>query len=121
MRASVERTVERVVESLVERTHVVETRAVAAPPTPLRESDAAILRPAEPKRAGVEVSPRMSGQRLLVAAHDTPGPLNDAIQVSIGRIDVRATTTAPPAAARARPTHAPLGLDEYLRRRNAGG
>ncbi|WP_199746994.1 hypothetical protein, partial [Corallococcus sp. AB049A] len=52
------------------------------------------------------------------ALESAPAPV---VQVTIGRIEVRAVT--PPAPARPAParTSPSLSLDEYLRRRNGGG
>jgi hypothetical protein len=115
---SVKRTVERVVESIVERRHYVETRPLAAPPVLLRAADAAALRPAEPRRAALDASPRITAQQRVSARYETAEGSPEAIRVSIGRIDVRATMAAPLPVAPAKPRHTPMGLDEYLRRRN---
>lgn len=99
------------------------TEAVTATATALRDSPPhshsnsnshAALR-ARSQRTGTSVPP------ASVAAAVAPQPL---VQVSIGRIDVRALVTSPPAAA-ARPASgaAPvpaLSLDAYLRRRHGG-
>jgi hypothetical protein len=47
----------------------------------------------------------------------TPKP---TIQVTIGRIEVRATQSAPPPGPRSRPAQPATSLDEYLRRRGGG-
>jgi hypothetical protein len=119
---TLERTIERIFASSVERTHVVEAVApVAAPPPQLRAADAAVLRPPEADRRPIEASvagPRApAGATATRAATQVP---SESIHVSIGRIDVRATPAPAVATPHARPRQAPLALDDYLRRRNEG-
>jgi hypothetical protein len=59
----------------------------------------------------------------IKAAAIVPPPqqaeMTPTIQVTIGRIEIRATTASTPA--QPRQTGPRLSLDEYLRRRNGGG
>ena len=116
--SAAERSVERVLASVLERTHFVEAPAVAAPPVPLRPADAAALRPPESRHAPAD-PPRLASIAGSTEVRVEPQQgAAESIQVTIGRIDVRATRTAAPVAPPQRPRPAPMGLDEYLRRRN---
>jgi hypothetical protein len=119
--STAEHTVERVERSVVEHTRFVDARPLAAPPVPLRPADAAALRPVEPRAAAPSSPDRgtAAGAHSVVRETTETAP-PEAIHVSIGRIDVRATPAASPVAAPARSRPAPMGLDEYLRRRNEG-
>ncbi|HEY8086967.1 MAG TPA: hypothetical protein VIF09_03960 [Polyangiaceae bacterium] len=118
--SSFEHNMEQVVHSVVERTRLVEAGPLAAPATPLRSADAAALRPTEGRTTAPTMGERRVASRQEAIARDSRDATSDAIQVSIGRIDVRAVGAAPAAAAPPKPRVAPMGLDEYLRRRSEG-
>ena len=120
---TLERTLEHIFATTVERMHLIGPPAPALAPPAIRPADLAVLRPAE----GERTAPPRTEIRGAVAPRSitgSPPPAPSApepIQITIGRIDVRAIpTTAPRAPAPSKPTHAPLALDEYLRRRNEG-
>ncbi len=56
----------------------------------------------------------------LTSPADRPAEAAPTIQVSIGRIEVRAVPPPPPSA-KPRAGPAPMTLEEYLRQRNGGG
>lgn len=115
--AIVERTLERPVQSRFERTHTIERAPVAAPPPPMRAPDLAALRPSEAKRGEAETQGHFAQSASAQRTPDLSEASSEAIHVSIGRIEVRAVS-APPRTPPERRKHAPMGLDEYLRRRN---
>ncbi len=119
---TLERTIERIFQSSVERTRVVDAAPpVLAPPPSLRPVDVAILRPSEPRRASVDVPPlRPRASTPLSDSSQSSTKSHDPIHVSIGRIDVRATAAPARVAPASRPKVGPVPLDEYLRRRNEG-
>jgi hypothetical protein len=105
-----------------EHTHDVPAAAPVAARPPLRTEDVAVLRSAPlPRTEGARVAGEPSRSVRLspppAAAGEAPAP----IEISIGRIDVRAVPAAPPVAPRS-PAAAPvaLPLHEYLRRRQDG-
>lgn len=59
---------------------------------------------------------RQDATEVLLAAESEP-----VIQVTIGRVEVRAASSPAPAASKERPTPAVMSLDEYLRRRSQRG
>ncbi|MGB7921980.1 MAG: hypothetical protein WCF57_01915, partial [Pyrinomonadaceae bacterium] len=83
--------------------------------------------PARPTRSTTVAQPRVTRyveQKSATQAESRPAP-EPTINVTIGRIEVRATTTAPatpPAASRRQSADAtPMSLDDYLRQRAGGG
>jgi hypothetical protein len=112
-----ERTPERHVESRFEHTHIIERPPAAAPP-PMRAPDVAALRLPEGKRAEIEAPARFARNASAARSQETDESASEAVHVSIGRIEVRAVSAPPPPAPRERPKPTPMGLDEYLRRRN---
>ena len=119
--STVERSFEHVVQSVVDHTHLVETRPLATPPVALRSTDVAALRPAEPRATSRGPAEPPSAASIDPARSRTPEAVEpEAIHVTIGRIDVRATPAVAPVSVPSRARPAPMGLDEYLRRRNEG-
>jgi hypothetical protein len=94
---------------IVPRTLIERIIERAAPPADRRNTPAAVATQAQPQ-------PR----RLPDAVSDQATAAAPTITVTIGRIEVRATTTQAPAK---QPRGAPevMSLDEYLRRRSGGG
>jgi hypothetical protein len=95
----------------------------------LRPSDVSHGEPTSPLGPGtggparVVVQPRVALYSEPVApAHSRPAAVNaePTIQVTIGRVEVRATHPAPPVTSRERRTPAAMSLEEYLRRRADG-
>jgi hypothetical protein len=82
--------------------------------------------PGRPTPAPLVVQPQVIPARHPEPAVHTAGPATrpaeatPTIQVSIGRIEVRAVPP-PPASAKPRAGPAPMTLEEYLRQRNGGG
>jgi hypothetical protein len=114
----VERTLERRLELQMERTHVVERSPVAAPPPKISAADVAAIRPPESRRSEIETAVRFIGDRRAARDRDIADAAPDAVHISIGRIDVRAIGAPAPRSPPERAKPAPMGLDEYLRRRN---
>jgi hypothetical protein len=96
-----------------------------APPRPLRQVEDGAPVPArrgDPVRTEPETRP-MSPPRLVPTEREPPRPEPDAepaptIQVSIGRIEVRAVLAPAPRSPRVAPAAPRLSLEEYLRARN---
>jgi hypothetical protein len=120
--AAIERSVERVIETPmpVERLHVAHTSVpVAMPHAHLNTVDIERFRPAQPTARQPERTPPASSAMPSLARHASveAAPV-EPVEIFIGRIDVRASALAPPApATRARTSHAPLSLNEYLNRK----
>jgi hypothetical protein len=71
----------------------------------------------EPLRAvTTHQSPRTSRREKLASPSETSAPI---VNVTIGRVEVRALSVPAAKPARARHVSQPLGLDEYLKRRDA--
>lgn len=66
------------------------------------------------------VAPRLAGDRFALnqQANVSPEP---TVQVTIGRIEVRAVQSSQPSSAKPRATPPVMNLDDYLRRRSSGG
>jgi hypothetical protein len=126
----VERTIERVAPN-IERVGGEPVRRSAAgaapserpqtllpvPPAALGYPPAPLARPAT--LAPIVVQPQV--RRAAVLAHESAPPPAPTIQVTIGRVEVRAARQPEPAARQARGAAAAISLDEYLRQRNGGG
>lgn len=117
-------------------------RDVSVSPAPERserrtEERQIVLTRVDVREAGTDLPRTMrAAQRVDPVGHaieprpvpdDRLRPTDDAgqpaptIHVTIGRIDIRAVTAEPPAKRPATaPSHPPMGLDEYLERRNRG-
>jgi hypothetical protein len=93
------------------------TPVVAVQAAPLQRLESTLEAPVPEAHGGTPTAPAAERR----ASHAAP-PSAPTISVTIGRVDVRAIADAPPLAA-PRPRVAPpsLTLDEYLRRRDAGG
>ena len=118
---TLERTIERIFQTRSERVEeALAPRPVAAPPPPLHPADLAVLRPAEPSTSATRRDPSSAPREDAAPLAVSPRPDHEpeAIRISIGRIDVRAISPSPALVASPRPRSLPLGLDDYLRRRN---
>ena len=101
----------------------VEERRTPAATLPLHDKDAAtnsIMAPSVPAIARAvqlaKASQPSSGNRLSPDARSEA----PSVQITIGRVEVRATTSAERPAMRAKPVAPRLTLDDYLRDRNQG-
>lgn len=111
-----------VVVPTIERDQTGETRAVRDA-SQQREADAALTRPAPPATPPVLLpSPRpplpvVRSQSVLVREAPPPAP---TIQVTIGRIEVRATSPSPATPKKAPSKPVAMSLEDYLKQRNEG-
>jgi hypothetical protein len=106
------------IERLIERT----TEVVTPPPRPAAESQpvAPTLPLVTPLLPALPALPDQPRARVVeVVRETTAAPAAPTIQVSIGRIEVRAQPAAQPSRS-ASPRSAVMSLDEYLRRREGG-
>lgn len=109
------------------RQPAIAAAAPVAPPTVSRTTPPLIVRAespsgliARPLPAAMSVQPRLPthGEPAEPASAEPPTPI---IQVTIGRIDVRATPAPAAPAQRQRATPPVMGLDDYLRQRAKRG
>jgi hypothetical protein len=90
-------------------------RGEAAQPVTAESSTHVSIAPRVTRAAAIETKPPRS-ERSVAEPRAASEPIEPRIHVSIGRIEVRATTTT--ASTRAAKREAPiLGLDDYLRQR----
>jgi hypothetical protein len=98
----------------IERESGTESIIEATVTTPLRAPSAAVRQPL-PVRARVSLPPRRDHE--ISERPNAPDPI---IQVTIGRVEVRASTPTEPRP-RPRPANGATGLDDYLRQRAGRG
>jgi hypothetical protein len=105
-----------------ERIEALEATAATSyappPPVPVPKTIEPALATDRPRSAPASIVPRtrVAPERQFRTIAGSPAPPETVIQVTIGRIEVRATQ-APPAAARRRGAPPKLDLETYLRRR----
>jgi hypothetical protein len=81
-----------------------------------RREQPALPAGAQPGLLPVAALPERGSQNMF--SHNETQPAS--IHVTIGRIEVRATSAQPSAPKRSAPAPAAMSLDEYLRRRSGG-
>jgi hypothetical protein len=98
------------------------TARIAAPPPPVALAKSTALRPGEIAPASRRDPPRDIARRsdLADSRPSADQPAAPSVQVSIGRVEVRAVFAPPPSPAR-RPALAPaMSLEDYLKQRENG-
>jgi len=123
----------RVIERVLEQ----EVMARPSPARPTLHAHAALLTPASSLRAACEsereilatppssLRPARESERKSLPTHETQTPASGAavpppIQITIGRLEIRASTPAPSPAPRRRIAGPRLSLDDYLQARSRG-
>lgn len=81
-------------------------------PMPVRHSPTEMVKP--------QITPFIQPIKTTVIASTEPSQPTPTIQVTIGRIEVRATAPVNPLSTQARPKPPVMSLDEYLRQRGGG-
>jgi len=127
---SIQTIVERIQERFTETTHNEQTltevtasdahqkpseRDKSTHPTPVRPGSI-VVRPEQPTARQNALS-QTGGQFVPFATDATPAP---TIQVTIGRIEIRATQIADKPAAKPRAANTTMSLEDYLKQRNGG-
>ncbi len=98
-----------------------EIRQISAADQP-EESTSLAKRSANPIPVNAAVSVPINTTRRVSAQASEPAPVPETVVVTIGRVDVRAVFTQPPADPRSNRSRqpGPMSLDEYLKQRSEG-